>query len=112
LASKEAVMFARVLISQPETPATPAQVEELLRLIQEKNLPLMKQQKGFKSCYVLGAPDNAKSLIISFWETEADARGASTELDALRRQQREQDPALARVTSGGDVDIYEVRLQA
>src|SRR5207237_10037436 len=107
LEREEKGMFARVVMNQSDSPLDSAQMQEALRQVQDQNYPLMKRQKGFKAAYVMTAPQG-KTLSVSFWETEEDARAASEALDALLRQQGEQQPEIPRPTSG---EIYEVRIQ-
>ena len=41
-------------------------------------VPLLSQQRGFNGLRVLTDPSVGEGLIISFWETEADAQASET----------------------------------
>jgi heme-degrading monooxygenase HmoA len=40
--------------------------------------PILKQQRGFKELQVLTDPNAGEGIIISLWETEADAEASET----------------------------------
>jgi heme-degrading monooxygenase HmoA len=40
--------------------------------------PILKQQQGFEGFQVLTAPNAGEGIIVSLWETEADAEAGET----------------------------------
>jgi heme-degrading monooxygenase HmoA len=40
--------------------------------------PIMKQQRGFESLQVLTDPNAGEGIIVSLWETQADAEASET----------------------------------
>ena len=40
--------------------------------------PILNQQRGFKGFQVLTAPNAGEGIIVSLWETEADAEASET----------------------------------
>jgi heme-degrading monooxygenase HmoA len=40
--------------------------------------PILKQQRGFKGIQVLTDPNAGEGIIVSLWETEADAEASET----------------------------------
>jgi len=61
-------MQARVVNVQIE----PSSKDEAIALYRDSVLPAAKQQKGYKSAFLLSDPNSGKSISISLWETEAD----------------------------------------
>jgi heme-degrading monooxygenase HmoA len=41
-------------------------------------VPILKQQRGFKGLQVLTDPSAGEGIIVSLWETEADAEASET----------------------------------
>jgi len=64
-------MHARVVTTQIK----PESLEEAIRIWQEKVIPTLKGAKGFKSGYMTGNRQSGKGVVVTFWETEADATG-------------------------------------
>lgn len=62
-------MFARVVTSQIK----PESLEEAIQIWREKVIPTLKGAKGFKSGYMTGDHKSGKGVVVTFWETEADA---------------------------------------
>jgi heme-degrading monooxygenase HmoA len=64
-------MYARVTnILFP--PAMKAEVTSIAQGL----APILKQQRGFKGLQVLTDPSEGESIIVSLWETEADAEAS------------------------------------
>lgn len=59
-------MFARVTTVQ----APADRIEESVRYVQERVLPAMQGQRGFKGMYHLVDRKNGKALGITLWESE------------------------------------------
>ena len=97
-------MNARVVSSQIQ----PGKTNESVSIYQDSVLPVLKQQKGFKSALYLTDPDTGKALAVSLWETEADMT-ASWASDYLREQAAKMTEVLA---APGVREHYEVSAQA
>ena len=41
--------------------------------------PILARQRGFRGLNVLTDPDTGEGIIVSFWETEADAQASETD---------------------------------
>ena len=52
----------------------PGMMDELIRIAQDFAVPLLKQQDGFKSYFVLTQGSTCKELAITLWEKESDER--------------------------------------
>ena len=62
-------MFARaVTMKLKKDPDT-----ELRRVLEDKIVPLLRKQQGFRDEIALIAPDRLEALAISLWETKEDA---------------------------------------
>jgi heme-degrading monooxygenase HmoA len=76
---------------------------EFIRLLQQKIIPLLRTQKGFRSETTLVSSQRNEAITISFWDNEddADAYNHVAYLDVLR--------ALSKVTvSMPIVESFEV----
>ena len=62
-------MYARVITSQLQ----PGKTDEAIALWRDSVAPSLKQTTGFKGAYLVGDRDTGKGVIITLWETEADA---------------------------------------
>ncbi len=67
-------MFARVVNVQLQ----PGKVDEGVRIVREAIMPVLEQQKGFKSQYFFTQQDTNKAVSINIWETEADLAAFET----------------------------------
>ena len=63
-------MYARIVIVQLQ----PGKTDEAIRIFQDSVVPVAKQQKGFKSIWLLTDPSTGKGISVGFWETEADMK--------------------------------------
>ena len=61
-------MYARVVNIQFKQ----GKLEEAKRIVNESVVPVLKEQKGFKSQLLLTQQDTGKAISINLWETEAD----------------------------------------
>jgi heme-degrading monooxygenase HmoA len=62
-------MYARVISSQLKA----GSIEEAASIWRESASQHLKQMKGFKGGYMTGDRQTGKGVVITFWETEADA---------------------------------------
>lgn len=67
-------MHARVTVVQFE----PGVTEEATLIYRDSVVPAAKKQKGFKGALLLSDRGTGKSILISFWESEADMRAGET----------------------------------
>ncbi len=63
-------MYARLVKTQMK----PGKYELATRRIEEKVIPLLKKQNGFRDEVSFFDKEHDESVAISFWETEADVR--------------------------------------
>lgn len=83
-------------------------LEEIKRIVNESVVPVLKEQKGFKSQLLLIQQEKGKAISINLWETEDDLR--TFEMSPLYQQVLEK---MADVLSGPPVgEAYEVSVQA
>ena len=64
-------MYARVTIAQYHTAEA---IDEGAQIYRDSILPATQQLKGFKDVITLGDRSTGKAMVITFWETEADAQ--------------------------------------
>ncbi len=67
-------MYARVVNVQLKQ----GMLDEAKRIINESVVPVLKEQKGFKSQFLLTQQDTNKAISINLWETEADLTAFET----------------------------------
>ena len=84
---------------------SPEEMDEGLRDVRERVLPLLKQQEGFKGFIALGNHQSGELIGITFWESE-QAMQASEEVGDRTRS----DTAEATGDAIVDVERYEVGL--
>ncbi len=65
-------MFARVTSTQIDTDRW----DEANRTTEDIVVPAAKQQKGFKGYLGLGDRTTGKTIVVTFWETEADRQAS------------------------------------
>jgi heme-degrading monooxygenase HmoA len=53
-------------------------LDEAKRIVNESVVPALKEQKGFKSQFLLTQQDTNKAISINLWETEADLTAFET----------------------------------
>ncbi|HEY5402317.1 MAG TPA: hypothetical protein VIK24_05585 [Pyrinomonadaceae bacterium] len=75
-------MFTRHVIMELK----PNAAKEFANVINNKVLPLLSKQKGFRDLITFGAPDRSEAIAISFWDTkeEADAYNATGYSEVLK----------------------------
>ncbi len=67
-------MHARVATVQYQ----PGKMDEGIQLYRESMLPETRQQRGFKGAMGLVDRSTGKSILITLWQTEADAQASGT----------------------------------
>ena len=67
-------MHARLLSTQ----VVPARTDEFIQLWQNAMLPTIQEEKGWKSARLLVDRQTGKAIVVSLWETEADALASGT----------------------------------
>ena len=97
-------MIARVGI----TKVHPHKIDEGRQLWEQKIIPAMKKQKGFKNVFVLGDPKTRRVITVSIWESEADAQAWEKSQDQSALKNQLKDKAEAVPTP----EHYEVQLFA
>ncbi len=55
----------------------PAMRTEVIRVARGL-VPVLERQQGFRALNVLTDPDTGEGIIVSFWESEADAQASET----------------------------------
>jgi heme-degrading monooxygenase HmoA len=68
-------MYARVTTAQYHSGKS---VDEAAQIYRDSILPATQQLKGFKDIITLGDRSTGKAMLITFWETEADAQAGIT----------------------------------
>lgn len=63
-------MYARLVKSHLK----PGKYEMATRMLEEKVIPMLKKQKGFRDEVSFLDEDHKESVAISFWDTEKDVR--------------------------------------
>jgi heme-degrading monooxygenase HmoA len=82
-------------------------MDDAVSIARDKVLPLMKDERGFKSLALLTDPSTNNIISVSFWETEADAKASET----AHTQQRL--PLVAHVFTEAPVTkTYQVSVQS
>jgi heme-degrading monooxygenase HmoA len=83
-------------------------LDEAKRIVNESVVPVLKEQKGFRSQFLLTQQNTSKAISINLWETEADLTAFET--SPLYRQVLGK---LADVLAGPPAgEAYEVSVQA
>ncbi len=83
-------------------------MDELIGIFRDSVVPLGRQQKGFKNALLLTDSSTGKTVVVTLWETEADAT-ATGEGSAYLQEQMAKG---AQVFAGQPtVEQYEVSLQ-
>jgi heme-degrading monooxygenase HmoA len=95
-------MFARVVTAQAEAEG----FDSVTRLAREQ-LPVARQQPGFRGFYLLSDPGSGKLMSISLWETKEHMQAGEAQAAQLRGQ-----AAPAEALTGLRVDGYEVTMSA
>jgi heme-degrading monooxygenase HmoA len=74
-------MFASVIQGQ----LLPGKLEDASRVWRETIEPLLQRARGWRSSYVL-SDENSKLLLVSFWESQADAGAVAQEFEGAMSQ--------------------------
>ena len=97
-------MYARVVAGQYQ----PGKVDEVAQIFRESILPETKQQRGFQGVTFLGDRSTGKAMVISLWQTDADAQASGASSSYLQAK-------LAKVasllTTAATIETYEVAVQ-
>jgi hypothetical protein len=64
-------MFSRVTLLEIDT--LRVDMDEARRLFREEVMPRLREQEGYEGAIALSTPEG-RGMIITFWETEAEAR--------------------------------------
>jgi len=67
-------MYARVVRVQFKE----GMLDEAIRIVDEAVVPVLKEQKGFKSQFLLTQQETRNAISINLWETEADLTAFET----------------------------------
>ena len=94
-------MHARVTHSKVD----PTTVDELIGMIKENVVPMVKKQPGFRGGYWMFDRATGKRISITLWESEQALRSS----DAVAKQLRDRGPVGLQII---DVEDYEVAVQA
>ncbi len=97
-------MYARVVNVQFKQ----GMLDEAKRIVNESVVPVLKEQKGFKSQFLLTQQDTNKAISINLWETEADLTAFET--SPLYREVLGKLAAVLAAPPAGEA--YEVSVQA
>jgi heme-degrading monooxygenase HmoA len=62
-------MFARLV----SAPASSDKLNEIIRIWKEKDMPLMKDVKGYRSAYLLTDRKTGRGMSMTLWDSEEDA---------------------------------------
>ncbi len=68
-------MYVRVLTMA----AKPGQRTELARVIEEKHIPVLEAFAGFRDQISMLSPDGRQTVLMSFWDSEAEAEAYARE---------------------------------
>lgn len=74
-------MFARVTTTRGS-----AKKAEVIRIVQQRLMPAIKDMKGFKAAYWLLDEKNGKGLAVSFWDSEDALNASAGPIGQLRTQ--------------------------
>ena len=64
----------------------PGKVDEFVEIFSTSMVPPTREQKGFKGCTVLSDTEANRVVLISYWDTEADARAVAQSSAAFHAQ--------------------------
>jgi hypothetical protein len=67
-------MYSRV--TQLEIDTIRVSIDEATSLFQEEVVPRLRDQEGYEGGFALVTPEG-KGMVVTFWETEAEAKDAS-----------------------------------
>ena len=96
-------MFARVISSH----IVAGKRDEAARHWQEAVVPNTSKQPGFRGAYLMSEPEGTRSIVITLWETEADAK----RVDTSGSYQQAVNAMNAFLMGQPTVEIYEVNVQ-
>lgn len=70
-------MFARMTFSQ----VSPDKADEVINIMENAVLPLMRQQKGFKNYCAFYDRSSGKAITVTVWKTEEDREASDQSSD-------------------------------
>ncbi len=82
----------------------PGKVGEMKELFQNKLLPLMKKNSGFRGIFVLNNPGENKDVCLTLWEKMVDMETFNIRYLALK------DEIIPLLTVAPEVEIFQVAL--
>lgn len=94
-------MCARVTTTQ----INPEQWDESVRLTEDFVVPAAKQQNGFKVYLRLGDQTSGKTIVVYFWETEADRQASGQDSEYYREAIAKVAPLLTVDPSVEDLEV-------
>jgi len=97
-------MYARVNTMQYQ----PGKVDEVFQIFRESILTETRRQAGFQGVTVLLDREADKAVVITLWQTEADARASGPGSSYMQTQQSK---AASFFAAAPIIEIYEVALQ-
>lgn len=97
-------MFARVLTMQYQ----PGKVDEVFQIFRESILSDTKRQTGFQRVTVLLDRRMDKAVVVSLWQTEADAKASGQGSSYMQTHMAK---AASLFAAAPLVEIYEVALE-
>jgi heme-degrading monooxygenase HmoA len=83
---------------------TPSRMDEAVRSVQERVLPVLKECAGFKGQLLLVDRDKGEAVGISLWDTEDNMRASEEKVAAARQQTADEVGA----ASAPEVALYEL----
>ncbi|MGH2786927.1 MAG: hypothetical protein ACRDJV_03325 [Actinomycetota bacterium] len=83
---------------------TPGRMDEAVRSVQERVLPVLKECAGFKGQLLLVDRDKGEAIGVSLWDTEDNMRASEEKVAAARQQTADEVGA----TSAPEVAFYEL----
>ena len=97
-------MYARVNTMQYQ----PGKVDEVFQIFRESVLPETKKQAGFQALTVLLDHETDKAVVITLWQSEADARASGAGSSYMQTHLAK---ASSYFAAAPIIEIYEVGLQ-
>ncbi len=86
----------------------PGKVDEATQILRESILPETRQQAGFQGVMALLDRSTDKSMVISLWQTEADAKASGAGSSYMQAQLAK---AASLFAAAPTIETYEVVVQ-
>ncbi|CAN5246033.1 hypothetical protein BH20ACT24_BH20ACT24_04280 [soil metagenome] len=93
-------MYARHVVIH----GSPEKIDEGIRSVRERVLPVLKECAGFKGQLLLVDRNRGEAIGISLWDTEENMRASEEKVRATRQQAADEVGA----SSAPDVSLYEL----